>query len=373
MLIGIDASRATVAQRTGTEGYSLHIIRGLLDQTSGSGHCFRLYFRDAPRPGLFPTQPNVELRVIRQRHLWTHLGLRSEILQHPPDVLFVPSHVIPWPGVGRVPSVITVHDVGYLHFPEKHPLLERLYLDWSTRHSARVARRVVAVSKATAHDLRVLNGVPEEKIRVVYSGVDNLLHPVDNPEEITALRSRFGIHDPYILHVGRVQPRKNLSRLVEAFAQIRDTLNGLTLVLAGRELRDHRPLLAHIKRLGLTGQVILPGYVPDEDLPALYSGASVYAFPSLYEGFGFPVLEAMACGTAVVCSNTSSLPELVGNAALMFAPTDTAALADALRRLLTDAALRQDLIARGFERVKCFSWEASARATLDVLIESAST
>src|SRR5574341_227773 len=370
MLIGIDASRATVTQRTGTEGYSLQIIRGLIQQ-AGSDHCFRLYFRDDPPCGLFPDQPNVETRVIRQSRMWTHIGLRREVLRDPPDVLFIPSHVIPWPNIGRVRAVVTAHDLGYLHFPEKHPLLERLYLDWSTRHSASTARRIIAVSKATAHDLQILGGVPAEKIRVVYSGVDKLLQPVDNPDSIAALRDRLGIPGPFILHIGRIQPRKNLTRLIAAFARIQDTVEGMTLVLAGRELSDDRPILAQIRRLGLHNRVLLPGYVPDEDLPALYSGAAVYVFPSLYEGFGFPVLEAMACGTAVACANTSSLPELVGDAALTFAPTDVDALTDTLRRLLLDHSLRETLIRRGFDRVRQFTWEASAQATLDVLVDAA--
>lgn len=369
MLIGIDASRATVAQRTGTEGYSLHIIRGLIEQ--GHEHRFRLYFRDTPPAALFPAQDNVETCVIRQRRLWTHLGLGPAVRREPPDVLFVPAHVIPWPGTGRVPSVVTVHDLGYLHFPDKHPIFEWLYLNWSTRHSANVAQRVIAVSKATAHDLITLNGVPPAKIRVVYSGIDETLKPVKDPQVIEALRRRLKIPGPYILHVGSIQPRKNLTRLVEAFAQIQDCLEGLCLVLAGRQGWGYPKLLRRIHQLGLTERVILPGYIPDEDIATLYSGAQVYAFPSLYEGFGFPVLEAMACGTPVVCANSSSLPELAGDAALTVAPTDTEGLAFALRRLLTDENLRRVLIGRGLEWAGQFTWHSSTQATLRVLLEAA--
>lgn len=369
MLIGIDASRATVHQRTGTEGYSLHIIRGLIEL--GSDHCFRLYFRDTPPDDLFPKQANVELRVLEHRRLWTHIALRSTVRNERPDVLFVPAHVIPWPDAGPIPSVVTAHDLGYLHYPEKHPLIERMYLDWSTRHSTRIARRVIAVSNATKHDLIHLNGVPAEKIRVVHSGIDKQLRPVDNPQEIMALKERLGIRGPYLLHVGRVQSRKNLPRLVEAFAEIRDILPDLTLVLAGHEVWGHKGVMNRVTRLKLTDRVILPGYVADGNLAALYSGASVYAFPSLYEGFGFPALEAMACGTPVVCANTSSLPELVGDAALTVPPTDAHALAEAIQRVLTDDTLRQTLIARGLERVKGFTWEAASRATLQVLQEAA--
>jgi glycosyltransferase involved in cell wall biosynthesis len=232
---------------------------------------------------------------------------------------------------------------------------------------------VIAVSSATKHDLVAFNNIPEQKIRVIHSGIDNRLRPVDNPMQINALCQRIGINGPYILHVGRVQSRKNLAKLVEAFADIRDVLPDLKLVLAGREVGGQRAVMRRVKQFGLEQQVILPGYVTDEDLPVLYSGAAVYAFPSLYEGFGFPALEAMACGTAVVCANTSSLPELVGDAALTVEPTDAYAFGEALARLLTDASLCTTLVERGLARARQFTWGAAAHATLNVLIEAADT
>jgi glycosyltransferase involved in cell wall biosynthesis len=370
MLIGIDASRATVAQRTGTEGYSLHIIQGLI--TQGNEYHFRLYFRDEPGPDLLPNQNNVECEVIRRRRFWTHTGLRKSLQRNPPDVLFVPAHTLPWPTAAGVPSVVTAHDLGYLHYPDKHPLLARLYLDWSTRHSASIARRVIAVSQATAQDLVALNGIPRDKIRVVHSGVDEELQPVRDEAILRDMKKQFGIKGPYVLHVGSIQPRKNLARLVEAFSQAMDVVEGLRLVLAGRRAWGDQSLLDRIHELDLAERVVMPGYVPDADLAALYSGASVYAFPSLYEGFGFPALEAMACGTPVVCANTSSLPEIVGDAALTFAPTDVAGQADALRRVLTDPALRKHLVERGFARLQQFTWEAASRETLAVICEAAS-
>lgn len=369
MLIGIDASRATITQRTGTEGYSLHIIRGLLAQ--GSNHRFRLYFRDNPPDELFPAQDNVEFRVIKRERLWTHRGLGPAVRREKPDVLFVPAHVIPWPNVSNVPSVVTTHDLGYLHYPNKHPLLERLHLSWSTRHSTRIARRVIAVSQATAADLIALNGVPESKIRVVHSGVDEMLKPVHDQKKIADLKERLDIPGPYILHVGSIQARKNLQRLVDAFEEIKDEHRNISLVLAGRAGWGYERLVDYIEQVCRGDHVILPGYIPDDDLPTLYSGAEVYAFPSLYEGFGFPALEAMACNAPVICANTSSLPELVGDAALTVAPTDVNGLSDALRRVLGDQDLRKDLIKRGSERVKAFTWEACAHTTLGVLEEAA--
>jgi len=369
MLIGIDASRATVEQRTGTEGYSLHIIRGLIEQ--GRDHRFRLYFRDQPEAALVPEQDNIEKRVIIKPHMWTHRGLGPDVRRDPPDVLFVPAHVIPWPSTDDVPAVVTAHDLGYMHYPSKHPLFSRLYLDWSTRHSASAARRIIADSKATAHDLIALIKIPPEKIRVVHPGVDDLLQPVEDQKKIDNLRKRLGISGPYILHVGSIQPRKNLVRLVDAFDQLKNEIDGLTLVLAGRLGWGYKPLLDHIKKLDLSERVIIPGYVADEDLSTLYSGAEVYAFPSLYEGFGFPALEAMACKTPVVCANTSSLPELVQDAALTFAPTDVDALVNVLRKVLTEPGVKNKLVEYGYQRAKRFSWEASARSILSILVEAA--
>ncbi len=369
MLIGIDASRVTVSQRTGTEGYSYHIISNMLQV--GAEHEFRLYFRDQPADTLFEQSNNVEYQVIQQGRIWTHLGLGPHVRKAPVDVLFVPAHVVPWPSTGVTPAVVTIHDLGYLHYPDKHPLLARAYLNWSTRYSAQATRRVIAVSQATAHDLQTFTNTHLEKIKVVHSGVAPSMHADISEQTIKQLRETLGIHGPYILHVGSVQPRKNLLRLVEAFDAVKDVVDGLQLVLAGRESWGVRRLREHIDQLGLRDQVLVTGYIPDADLVTLYNGAMVYAFPSLYEGFGFPALEAMACGVPVACSNVSSLPEIVGNAALTFPPTDVNAIASALERILTDNSLHSDLVQRGFKRAKQFSWQRAAKQTLAVLAEAA--
>lgn len=368
MLIGIDASRATHARRTGTESYSLHLIRALLAEDSA--HHFRLYFRDAPPPDMFPTAGRVEHQIITMPRLWSHIGLRRAILRDRPDVLFVPSHVIPWPDTGDVPAVITIHDLGYRYFPQAHSLWQRLYLDWSTRHSCRAASRIIAVSQATARDLTSLYRVSSSKIVVIHSGFDDQLKRVDNQESILAVKHRMGIGGSYILHVGSIHPRKNLVRLVEAFAAIKDMAPGLSLVLAGQPGRGYDGLMARIGALKLSGRVMLPGYVRDADLSALYSGAMLYIFPSLHEGFGFPALEAMACGVPVAAANTSSLPEICGDAALLFPPEDVGAMARAIKEAVTSDTLRSELVQRGYQQVKKFSWKSAARAIL-VALEAA--
>jgi glycosyltransferase involved in cell wall biosynthesis len=376
MLIGIDASRATVARRTGTETYSLYLIRSLI--ALESGHRFRLYTKGRPPDGALWTGPapaGVEVRPIPLPRLWTHLRLSAEMLAHPPDLLFVPSHVLPR-AHPRL-SVATVHDLGYLYFPEAHRPRDRRYLDWSTGWNARASAAVLADSQATKADLVRAYGVDGSKVHVVYLGRDEAFAPVRAGEVLARVCARYGIAGPYLLYVGTLQPRKNLARLVEAYArlvgnptEVRDQRRddaGIRLVLAGKRGWLYDDLFARVRRLGLEGRVVFPGYVEEGDLPALYSGALAALFPSLYEGFGIPVLEAQACGVPVMTSNNSSLPEVAGDAALLVDPHDVEAIAAAMQRLATDEALRAELVRRGFENIKRFSWEKCARETLAVL------
>ena len=363
MHIGIDASRAARPQRTGTEAYSLHLIRGLLalDQESG----YTLYFNQPPEPGLLPDAGNCRHRVISFPRLWTHLRLSAEMLTRPPDVLLVPAHVLPLVHPRR--SLVTVHDLGYLHEPEAHRALDRFYLDLSNRYHARAAARVLAISEATRDDLVRHYGVAPERVTVTHLAADASFRPVTDPDLITAARAEHGIGPDYFLYVGTLQPRKNLSRLIRAFARVAAGRPGLQLVLAGKKGWLYDGILRQAESLGLSGRVIFPGYVGAEDLPALYSGALAFAFPSLYEGFGMPALEAMACGAPVLASNVSSLPEVVGDAGLLVDPTDEAALAAALERLASEPALRAELRQRGLARARLFSWERCAGETLEAI------
>jgi glycosyltransferase involved in cell wall biosynthesis len=380
MLIGIDASRALRSRRTGTENYSLQLIRQLLRLEGG--HIFRLYCDQPPPSGLFGAGPDgagrFETCVIPAPRLWTHLRLSAEVTQRPPDVLFVPSHVLPV--LHPKASVVTVHDLGFRYFPEAHPRLSRWYLDASTRFNARSAATVLADSQATRDDLARLYGIAPDRIAVVYLGRDETLAPARDPLQLAAMRERLGLMPagqpcPYLLYVGTIQPRKNLERLVEAFARALPAcephLPGLRLVLAGQQGWLAKGTLQKVAALGLHERVILPGYVAGQDLPALLSAAEAFVFPSLYEGFGFPVLEAQACGTAVLASNTSSLPEVAGAGALLVDPLDVDALAQGLVRLLTEDGLRPALVAAGFANLHRFSWDHCARETLAVLEQAA--
>ncbi|MBI1802595.1 MAG: glycosyltransferase family 4 protein [Chloroflexi bacterium] len=353
MLIGIDASRAARPQRTGSETYALEVIRGLL--ALGAPHQYRLYLQEPPPAGLFDAR--AEMRVIGPPRLWTHLGLSAEMLRLPPDVLFVPAHVLPIAHPPR--SVMTVHDLGYRYFPEAHSAAQRLYLDGSTRFAVHQARRLIAVSHATKDDLVKHYGADERRVAVVHHGVR--ARPPGGPG--TAVAARYDLPQQYIIAVGTLQPRKNYARLIEAFASLNVPRRALALVIVGKTGWQAGALEAQARRAG----VVLTGHLPDEDKWALLGGATLFALPSLYEGFGMPILEAQAAGVPVLTSSTSSCPEVAGEGALAVNPLDTEAIAQAISRLLDDAALRQALIAKGYENARRFSWERCARETLRVL------
>jgi glycosyltransferase involved in cell wall biosynthesis len=274
--------------------------------------------------------------------------------------------------------VVTVHDLGYHYYPEAHTLTQNVYLRWSTRYNARSAARVLADSEATRRDLVSLYRIREEKIRVVYPGRDEALVPVSDPMLLERVYARHGVTGPYLLYVGTLHPRKNLVRLVQAFARLLRTgdlgttgpASSLQLVLAGQKGWFYEEIYAQVRKLDLVDHVVFTGYVPDADLPSLLSGALAFVFPSLYEGFGLPVLEAMACGVPVVCSDASSLPEVAGQAALLADPLDTEAWAEALGQVVADQDLRRTLAERGLERVRRFSWRQTAQETLRVLEEA---
>lgn len=374
MLIGIDASRATSSTPTGTETYSRELIRALLAMDRRNQ--YRLYVRESIARDFFvPANSelqitNCELRFIPFPRLWTHLRLSYEMLTRAPDMLWIPAHVLPPIHPRR--SIVTIHDLGHLHFPQAHPFLQRLYHTWSTQWNARAALHLFADSEATRDDLVQRLNVSSEKITVVYPAYDaQLFKPVRDVAHIENVRAKYRVGKNYVLSIGTIHPRKNYARLIEAFARVISNLepetSNLQLVIVGKRGWLHKTIFDSITRLGLQSRIHFLDYVPVNDLPALISGARIFVFPSLHEGFGLPILEAQACGTPVVCSMVSSLPEAAGDAALFFDPLDIDAIAWAMVRALTDEALRAKLIARGFENVKRFSWQVSARTVLDVI------
>lgn len=363
MHFAFDASRVTVAHRTGTERYALNLLSALWPLCQAHGHTATFYLREPDRLGALP--PTAPTQVIGPPRLWTHWALARALHTRPPSALFVPAHVLPLPQVMRpaFPMLVTVHDVGYRHFPHAHPVRQRLYLELGTWFSARGAAGVLADSHATARDLTRFYGTPAEKIHVVYPGRDEALAPTDP----TPVRAKYGLTD-YVLCVGTLQPRKNILRLLEAWQALDPP--GVNLVLAGRAGWLAQAITQRVA--DLHPRVRWLDSVPDADLPGLYSGALALAFPSLYEGFGFPALEAMQCGAPVLAANTSSLPEVVGEAAVLIDPLDMADLVRGLRAVLADETLRARLRAAGLVQARRFSWARAATETFELLLSACS-
>lgn len=267
------------------------------------------------------------------------------------------------PLIALTPTVVTVHDLSFLRVPERFRFANRTYLSLFTGISCQRARRVIAVSAATKDDVMKVFGLPAEKVDVVYSGLDpHMKRP--SPDEIAAFRARHGLPDRFILYLGTIEPRKNLSTLIRAYARVRPV--GIKLVCAGGRGWMSEDVFQTVNELRISRDVIFPGFVPSEELPFWYSAAELFVYPSSYEGFGFPVIEAMACGTPTITTNASSLPEAAGDAALLVPPDDITALADALSSLLTNPAQRNELAARGQAQARQFSWDDTARHTAAV-------
>ena len=361
--IAIDASRATASQPTGTETYARRLIDALVRANDAQANPFQLqlYFRDKPPTGLFPESAHATQMVISMPRLWTHLGFAAALWRTRPDLAFVPAHTLPFAFPGK--AIVTAHDLGYRHYPSAHPFLQRRYLDMTTRYSQARADIVFADSLATANDLARFYGTPRSKIRVVYPGVDAFSATHD---EVHAARTKYKLPERYFLHLGTLQPRKNIARLVQAFAlwQAETGDSESALVLAGG-----RGWLFEEGWLQGADKLIECGYIDESDKAPLLAGALALVFPSLHEGFGFPAIEAMRCGAPVIASDTSSLPELVGDCGILVDPLDASAIAQAMQRISGDEGLRRDLSARGRLRARQFSWDAAAAQTLDAFAE----
>jgi len=359
MLIGVDASRAVMPRAAGVGRYSRELIVAM---ARASEHRFRLYVNGASAPA-WARLANLEWCDLPFPRLWTHVRLSWEMLRQAPEALFVPAHVAPL--AHPQATVTTVHDLGYIRFPECHPAGQRLYLRLSTLWSVRTSAAVLADSQATKDDLVRLLRVPPTRVSVAYPGVSNEFAPASK-EAVLAVRRRYSLPDSYLLYVGTIQPRKNIARLLLAHSR---TPEAPPLVMAGSPGWLSRDLVDTIDRS--QPRLRRLGFVPDDDLPAVMSGALALLLPSLYEGFGMPVLEAMACGVPVLASRTSSLPEIVGEAGLLVDPLSVEDIALGLRRLCTDGALLSFLREAGLERAKSFTWDACAAVALKA-IEAAS-
>jgi glycosyltransferase involved in cell wall biosynthesis len=286
------------------------------------------------------------------RVLWEQTCLPAVLAAARPDLLHATAFVSPLAWFG--PTVVTVYDLSFLLYPQHFNRANRLYLTALTGRSVRRAARVAAISVSTKSDVVRLLGVAEGKVDVVTPALDPEMRPV-TPESVEAFRKAKGLPEKFILYVGTLEPRKNVATLVRAFSLARRSLPAARLVIAGARGWGFEQIYEEVDRLGLTGEVHFPGYLPREELPLWYGAARVFAYPSVYEGFGLPVLEALACGATVVCSDVSSMPEAAGGAALLVPPGDAEALSVALVRAFSDDGQRQERRALGLAHAAGFA------------------
>lgn len=425
MLIGFDASRAFVLEATGTENYSLKLLKALAKVDYKN--TYRVYLRQVARSGRFSKlrrqfPGNFEFRLIRPSRLWTQFGLALETWRAPVDLLFVPAHTLPILGNPKVKTVVTIHDLGVEYLPGYHQFPQRYYLDFASRYAAAHSDAIIAVSAATKRDLMKRYETRPKKIFVVHEGVDRAFFNPQSKSEVGRVKKKYKITDRYILFVGTVQPRKNLPMLIRAFVKLVLRLQStdysqkkavdsrqshavlaksvglrqstVDLVFAGKLGWDYGETLALPKKLGILGRVKFLGHVPDADLPALYSGAAVFAFPSLFEGFGLPILEALACGCPVVASNIPPHRELLSKLQtanlgpqsrtgrglhgtvyqlktnfvpmVLVKPNDITSWANVLYQYISQYEKRSTLVTSKILDLNSFSWERVAIDTLQV-------
>lgn len=366
MRIGVDYTSA-LRQRAGIGRYT----RGLLAAVTAIDPA-NSYTLAAPRDAapLEAWAANVSVRRLPLTDwaltiAWHRLRLPLfiDLFTGPLDVFHSPDFVLP--PVRQARTIVTVHDLSFLRFPEYAAKSLVAYLSAVVPRSLQRADLILADSQWTKKDLVAMLGMPEGKIRVVPAGVGPEYQVITDVEMLREVRQKYQLPERFILHVGTLEPRKNLPRLIEAFAMLLPHEPDLKLVLVGGKGWLYEAIFATVERLRLAEKVVFPGYVAEADLPAVYNLAAVFAYPSIYEGFGLPPLEAMACGVPVVCSNRSSLPEIVGDAALHIEPDDVQALAEALYSALGDPTLRQELLQRGRERARLFTWPAAAQQLLE--------
>jgi len=368
MTIGIDASRANKSEKTGTEWYSYHLIQELKKITDPKDQ-FILYSREKLRGETGDLPPNWQSRVLGwpPKKLWTQARLSFEMWQRPPEMLFIPAHTIPLIHPDKV--VTTCHDVAFLRLPQAYDWMSLKYHEFAIKFAVRHATKIIAVSEFTKSEIVDFFKISPERIAVVPNGYDGERYKViDDREAVAKVLQKYKISEPYILYLGRLELKKNTPGLIEAFKILKKNYQQpLKLVLVGQPGFGFQKVTKAIVENNLQGDVIMPGWVAREDLPYLVNGAKLFVFPSFYEGFGIPILEAMACGTPVVAAGIPALREVAGEAAYLVDPYSPENMAEGINRVLTDDHLREDLKIRGLDRARQFSWTRSARETWEVL------
>jgi glycosyltransferase involved in cell wall biosynthesis len=363
MRIAIDATSVPLAP-AGAGIYAIELVRAMTRRDALDGYAVFTCgdWFDAAAAGKRNWRIERVDAASRERRLWWEQArLPAALSRLGIDVLHSTHHTLPLrPMLAR--RVVTVHDVTFLRIPERYTPARRLYMQTMTRLSVRVADAIIVPSMTVRGDVIDLLGVDEAKVHAVYEAAGEQFRALDRDASMAAAR-RYGVARPYVLSVGSLEPGKNRARLIRAMHELRREGIDRALVVVGQKAWKFDDDLALVRDLGMDDRVIFPGYIAPADLPPLYAAADVFAFPSLYEGFGVPVLEAMACGAPVVTSNVSATAEVAGDAALLVDPLSVTSIRDGLREALSDTALQARLARRGMERAAQFSWRRAAHET----------
>ena len=363
MIIGIDGNEANVPEKVGVAVYTLELLRYFSNQASKNLQ-FVVYLRGKPLADLPNESHYFKYKIIRAPRLWRDIVFPFYLYAHPHiDLLFCPAHYSP--RFCPVPIVVTVHDVSYAYFKNEF-LKEDLHklTDW-TRHAVAHAKKVIAVSHSTRKDILKNYEISASKVTVIHNGFDKSESSYHDKEGTFSIPK-----SPYILYVGTVQPRKNIQVLLEAYKKLLKAHPHYKLVIVGKMGWLFGDIFEKVLEMGLEDKVIFTGYVSNIQLASLYKKAACFVFPSLYEGFGIPLLEAMSYKCPVIASTAASLPEVGGDACLYFDPHDPNQLAKKIVEIIESDDLRKTWVKKGLERVKQFSWEKSARETLKTLVQA---
>lgn len=364
MILGIDASQANRKNRTGTEWYAFHLIEEFKKLIGGrSDITVKLYVRDLPQVDLVNNLPsNFEFKILRWPlpYFWGQGRLSLEMLFHPPDILFCPAHTIPLIHPKKIYT--TLHDVGFEDNPELYDQLSLWYHRWSAKFAVKRATHIFTISEFSKKRILEIYKCPPGKLTVTHLGVDLRFSAAD-PRVLEKHGLKTG---SYIFFLGRLEPKKNILGMVKAF----EVANlPVSLVLGGSKVRT-KDVEEYLRdRPALRNKIRFLNNIEKDDMPALYHGARLFLFPTFYEGFGLPILEAQASGTPVITSNETSSPEIAGDGAILVNPRSVEQIAGAIKKLLSDESLRSELVQNGLANVKRFSWEECARMTLDKMIK----
>lgn len=369
MIIGIDASRYGHPLSTGVEWYSFHLLNELIPML-GREHNneVRLYSPHNFKP-VVDLPFNVKKKIMPLKRMWTTLRLSIEQILHPADILFVPSHTLPL--IFPKKSIITIHDLAFKRLANTYTWFQHFMLNRATKVAVKRAWKIIVPSNATKNDLIELYDCNEEKIFVIPHGAPQSprLKPWSDTEKKKFL-AQFHLqeNDLVILSVGRLETKKNLCRLIEAFHRFSEEFPDWKLFLAGKRGVGFKKIWKTVESLGLETNVVMPGYITEKEKSFLYSYCRMVAFPSLYEGFGLPVLEAFAHKRPILTSNITSLPEVAGNAAYLVNPEKVEEISVGLKRLASDGMLVSQLIQKGEQQLRKFNWEKAATATYEVIV-----